>query len=98
MLMNLMSCHGFSKNKDLVVILKFPKRMFEYYFSKGFSYFYCSIINLGKLPTEVKQIIHAEDTDNPYKVMICSTTVPSTLKTLKNLAVNTSFNFSYIKK
>ena len=29
MLMNLMSCHGFVRNKDSVVILKFPKRMFE---------------------------------------------------------------------
>ena len=29
LLMNLMSCHGFLKNKDPVVILKCPKRMFE---------------------------------------------------------------------
>ena len=29
LLMNLMSCHGFLKNKDYVVILKFPNRMFE---------------------------------------------------------------------
>ena len=59
LLMNLMSCHGFLKNKDPVVILKFPKRMSEYYFSELFTYFYCSIIKLGKLPTEVKQRIHA---------------------------------------
>ena len=36
LLMNLMSCHGFWKNKCYVVILKCPKRIFEYYFSKGF--------------------------------------------------------------
>ena len=29
LLINLMSCRGFLKNKDYVVILKFPKRMFE---------------------------------------------------------------------
>ena len=29
LLINLMSCHGFLKNKYSVVILKFPKRMFE---------------------------------------------------------------------
>ena len=34
LLMTLMSCHGFLKNKDTVVILKCPKRMFEYYLSK----------------------------------------------------------------
>ena len=98
LLMNLMSCHGFLKNKDPVVILKFPKRMFEYYFSKGFTYFDCSIINLEKLPTEVKVIIHAEDTDNSDKVMICSTTIPSTSNTLKNLLVNASSHSSYIQK
>ena len=64
LLMNLMFCHGFLKNKDPVVILKCPKRMLEYYFSKLFTYFDCSIINLGKLPTEVKRRTHAEDTDN----------------------------------
>ena len=29
LLMNLMSCHGFLKNKDSVVIIKYPNRMFE---------------------------------------------------------------------
>ena len=32
LLMNLMSCRRFLKNKDSVVILKCPNRMFEYYF------------------------------------------------------------------
>ena len=54
-LMNLMSCHGFLKNKYSVVILKCSKRMFEYYFSKGLTYFDCTIINLEKLPSEVKK-------------------------------------------
>ena len=98
LLMNLMSCHGFLKNKNPVVILKFPKRMLEYYFSKGFTILECNYNNLAKLPNEVKQIIHAEDTDNSDKVMICSTTIPSTSNTLKNLAVNTSFHSSYIQK
>ena len=34
-LLNLLSCHGFLKNNDSVVILKFPIRMSEYYFNKG---------------------------------------------------------------
>ena len=96
--MNLMYCCGFLKNKDPAFILKFTKRMFEYYLSKGFTYFDCIIINLEKLPYEVKQIIHAEDTDNSDKVMIYSTTITFTSNTLKNLAVNTSFHSSYIQK
>ena len=43
MLMNFLPCHGFLKNKYSVVILKFPNRMFEYYFSKEFIIFGCYI-------------------------------------------------------
>ena len=98
LLMNLISCHGFLKNKDPIIVLKAPKSIFEYYFSKGFTYFDCTIINLEKLPIEVKQIIHAKYTDNSDKVMVCYTTIPSTSNKLNNLAVNTSFNYSYIQK
>ena len=72
--------------------------MFEYYLSKGFTYFDCIIINLEKPLSEVKQIIHAKDTDNSDKFMICSTTILSTSNTLKNLEVNTIFHSSYIQK
>ena len=34
LLMNLMSCHGFLRNKNSVVILKCSKRMLEYYSQK----------------------------------------------------------------
>ena len=34
--LNMLSCHGFLKNDDSIVILKFPNRMSEYYFNKGF--------------------------------------------------------------
>ena len=36
LLLNLLSCHGFLKNNDYVVILKCPNRMYGYYFNKGF--------------------------------------------------------------
>ena len=97
LLMNLMSCHGFLKNINSVVILKFPKRMLEYYFSKGFTILECNVNNLEKLPNEVKQIIHAEETDNSDKVMTCINTIPSTSNTLKNLVVNKSLHYSYIQ-
>ena len=54
-LMNLMSCQGFLKNTNYVVILKYPKRMLEYYLWKGFDILECNDINLEKLPNEVKQ-------------------------------------------
>ena len=40
-LLSLLSCHGFSKNNESVVILKCPNRMSEYYFHKGFVIFEC---------------------------------------------------------
>ena len=93
-----MSCYGLLKNIIPIVILKFPKRMLEYYLSKGFTIFDCSTYNLAKLPNEIKDRIHAEDAENSDKVMICSTTIPSTSNTLKNLAVNKSFHSFYIQR
>ena len=38
--------------------------MLEYFFSKRFGILECSFNNLAKPPNEVKQRIHAEETDN----------------------------------
>ena len=54
LLMNLMYCHGFFKNKNSVVIFECPKIMLEYYLSKGFTLFESNSINLAKLQNEVK--------------------------------------------
>ena len=56
-LLNLLSCHGFLKNNESVVIIKFPNRMSEYYFNKGFVIFECDEEHLKKLPLEVKRQI-----------------------------------------
>ena len=96
-LINLLSCHGFSKNIKSVVILKFPKRMLEYYFSKGFGILECNTNNLAKLPNEVKQIIHAEETYNSDYVMACIKTIPSTSNTPKKLLLHKCLHSSYIK-
>ena len=53
---------------------------------------------MEKLPNEVKDKIHAEDTENSDKVIIYSTTILSTSNTLKNLAANKSFHSSYIQR
>ena len=98
LLMNLMSFHGFLRNKNSVVVLKCPKRMLEYYLTKGFTIFECNTINLAKLPNEVKDRIHAEDTNDSDKVITCTTTIPSTSNTLKNLTVNKSFILPIFKE
>ena len=64
LLINLISCRWFLKNINSVVVLKCPKRMLGYYFSKGFTILECNNNNLAKVPNEVKEIIHAEETDN----------------------------------
>ena len=53
---------------------------------------------MAKLPNEVKDGICAEDRENSDKVVICSTTTPSTSNILNNLAENKHFHSSYIKK
>ena len=85
------------EEENHVVVLKWPKRMLEYYFSKEFTLFDCNTNNLKKLTNEVKDIIHAEDTDNSDKVMIRNTKILSTSNTLKSLAVDKCFHSSYIQ-
>ena len=41
LLLNFLSCKGFLKKNEYVAILKFPNRMFEYNFNKGFIIFNC---------------------------------------------------------
>ena len=71
--------------------------MLEYYFSKVFTILGCNDNNLEKLPNDVKQRTHAEETDNSEKFMTCINTIPSTSKTPKNLMVNKGLNSSYIQ-
>ena len=61
LLMNLMSFHGFLKNMNYVVILKCPKRVLEYYFSKGFTILECNDNNLAKILNDIKQRTHPEE-------------------------------------
>ena len=83
----------FLKNINSVVILKCPKRMLEYYFSKVFTILECNVNNLAKLPNELKQRIHAEEKDDSDKFMICINTITSTSNTLNNLVLNNFFCF-----
>ena len=92
-----MSCHGFLNNINYVVILKCPERMLGDYFSKGLTILECNANNLEKLPNEVRNIIHAEETDKSDKFMTCIKIFLSTSDTLKNLLANESFHSSCIQ-
>ena len=97
LLMNLFLCHGFLKNIRSIVVLKCPKRMLEYYFSKIFGILECNFNDLEKLLNEVKQRIHAEETDNSDYVIICINTIPYISNTLKKLLLHKSLDSSYIQ-
>ena len=76
--MNSMSCHGFLRNINSSVVLKCPKRMLEYYFSKVFTILECNDNYLEKLLDDVKKRTHAKESDNSDRFMTCINTIPST--------------------
>ena len=97
LLMKLFSCHGFSSIVKSIVILNFPKRMLEYYFPKVFGILEYNLNNLEKLPNELKQTIHAEETDNSDYVVTFINTITVTIDTLKKLLLHESLHSSYIQ-
>ena len=71
LLMNLLLCNYFLKNIKSIAILKYPKRMLEYYFLKGFGILECNFNNLAKLLKGLQQKNHSEEIDNSDYVMTC---------------------------
>ena len=70
----------------------------EYYLSKELGILECNNNNLAKILNEVKQIIHAKETDNSDYVMTCINKITSTSNTLKKFSLHKSLHSSYIKK
>ena len=66
-------------------MIKFPRRMLEFYFSKGFGILERNSNHLKKTPNLSKQIIQAEEAHDSEYVMTCNITVFSISKTLKKL-------------
>ena len=97
LLMNLLLCHGFTKNIKYIVILKFPKRMLEYYFSKVFGILECNSNNLEKILNIEKQKIHTEETYDSDYVITFNTTIISISNTLNKLLLHSSLHYSYIQ-
>ena len=85
------------EEKILLSYSNFLKGCWNTIFQKDLLFLVAILIIWQNFQNEVKDRIHAEDTDNSNKVMICNTTIPSTSNTLNKLAVNKSFWSSYIK-
>ena len=58
--MNMLSCQGFLKNNDYIVILKCTNRMSQYYFNKGFIQLTCDEDHLKIFPVRVKDRVGEE--------------------------------------
>ena len=97
LLMNLFSFHGFQKNMESIVVLKCPKRMLEYYFSKGFGILECNSNHVTIISNLVKYRIQAEETHNIDYFMTCINTISSVSNTLKKLLFNKILYSSYIQ-
>ena len=57
----------------------------------------CNANGFAKLPKEVKQRVHAKETDNSDYIITCINTIPSRSNTLKKLLLNKILHYSYIK-
>ena len=95
LLIKLLSCHGFTKNIESILLLKCPKIILEYYSSKGFGILECNSNHLKKVLNLVKQRINAEETHDSNYVMTCITTIPYISNNLKKLLLHSSLHSSF---
>ena len=77
LLMNLVSCHVFTKKHHSTVILLFQSHLVNYYLAKSFVIIKQNSSNLGSFPNDVKLIIHVIDKQKTYYVMACTTEIYS---------------------
>ena len=81
----------------ILFILKFPRRMLEYYFSKGFGILEQNSNHLKKIPNLEKQKIHAEETHDPDYVITFNITITSIENNLNRLLLQSSLNYSCVQ-
>ena len=82
-LMKLILCHVFTKDKNSTVILLCCNQLVEYYLEKGFVILVQKSNNLISVSNEAKQRIHAIDIHDSDNVMAFYTEIPSIEKTIK---------------
>ena len=80
-LMNIMSCHGFTKSSTLTVILTCRSALVPYYFSKGFVIFETEVGGVDNILTTEKLQIRADDLHQEESFIACNTDIPSIVNT-----------------
>ena len=94
-LMNLISCHGFMKNKNSTVVLVCLYQLVNYHLLKGFVIIEYNSKHLISVPNEVKQRIHAIDKQKTDHVLVCHTEISSLANTLNILHAQSNFHTGY---
>ena len=95
-LMNLISCHGFMKDKNSTVILLCCNWLMEYYLAKEFFILEHNSKNLSIVPNEAKQIINAINMHDSDFVMAFYTSINSVENTINKFHIVSDLNFGYI--
>ena len=84
-LMNIMSCCGFVKEENKIVILMFRVKLVSYYLSKGFLIIDPKSDALDNVPLKFKQQIHTIDKYGTDSSITCNIYIPSATNTLNNV-------------
>ena len=84
LLINLVSCHGFTKKPNSTVILNWRSLMVNNHLEKRFFIIEKYSNKLSILPNDVKLIIHVIDNLENYFVMAKNTAIWSVANTIKN--------------
>ena len=85
LLMNIMSCHGFTKDNNTTVILTCRSKLVSYHLSKEFLIPENNSDALIDVPKRVNQQISAEDLHPNYDVMACNRAIPFAANNLKDI-------------
>ena len=85
-IMNLISCHGFTKNTISNFILVCHYWLVNYNYAKGFVIIEHNSQHSRSVPNETKQLIHAINKQKKDYVIACYTYIYSAANTLKQIA------------
>ena len=83
--MKIMSCWGFAKEENKIVILMFRIQLVSYYLSKGFLSIDPKSDALDNVPLRFKHQIHTIDKYGTDTSILCNRYIPSSINTLKNI-------------
>ena len=92
--MNLISCHGFGKDKNSTVVLLCRTWSVGYQLEKWFIIIEHNSKNLSNLPNEVKQIIYAIDIRDSDYVITCYKQITSVSNTINKLRIMSDLHYA----